>query len=543
MRASSNSARLATLTEAKAPSPQRDAKTVALLSALLTFAAFAFCSRHQLLLLYGDAVAHLHIARRLFDSREPGFRQLGSVWLPLSHLLLVPFVQKMSWWQTGEAAALPSMVCYVAACVGMYRLALCFVRRSVAWLATAFFMLNPGLLYFSTTAMTEPLFLAEMIWASLLIALLAKRSEAGEKEGLGRLLLGAALVLVCAVYTRYDGWVYAAAAWCVASWIVVRRRNLRERLTGMWLLGSVLVVMAPLLWLAYNAKQFHDPLDFLRGPYSARAIEARTSPRGPGHYMEYHRPWVAFAYFLKAAELGAVPRYATQLILVLALAGTAFLWMRRRSAGLTAASLLWLPLPFYTYSVAFGSVPLFIPIWFPHSWYNTRYGMEMLPAFALFGAATWEALAEWRPQWMRWLLPVTAALIAVNAGLLLHGRPLVFQEAVENSRTRIVFEEALANWLRILPPDKTLLMNTSDHVGAVQRAGIPLRDIINDGDYYEWQAALKEPAAKADYVVALDGDAVAKAVSAHPEGLTLLQIICSTGQPCARVYQSERGPA
>src|SRR5581483_659670 len=118
-----------------------------------------------------------------------------------------------------------------------------------------------------------------------------------------------------------------------------------------------------------------------------------------------------------------------------------------------------------------------------------------------------------------------------NTVLLLRARPLVFQEAVVNSRTRIPFEEALANWLRILPPGKTLLMNTSDHVGAVQRAGIPLRNIISDGDYYEWQAALKDPAAKADYVVALDGDAVARAVAAHPEGLTLEQIICSTGQP------------
>ena len=54
---------------------------------------------------------------------------------------------------------------------------ICFVRHSVAWLAVAFFALNPGLLYFSTTAMTEPLFLAEMIWVALLITLLARRSE------------------------------------------------------------------------------------------------------------------------------------------------------------------------------------------------------------------------------------------------------------------------------------------------------------------------------------------------------------------------------
>jgi hypothetical protein len=37
-------------------------------------------------------------------------------------------------------------------------------------------------------------------------------------------------------------------------------------------------------------------------------------------------------------------------------------------------------------------------------------------------------------------------------------------------------------------------------------------------------------------VVALDGDAVARAVAEHPQGLTLLEVVCSTGQPCARVY-------
>src|ERR1700760_298435 len=542
MPALGNSARSATLTETKQHQPPRDAGTVALASTVLTLAALAFCSQHQLLLLYGDGVAHLHIARRLFASRTPGFRQLGSVWLPLSHLLLVPLVQKMSWWQSGVAAALPSMASYVAACVGLYRLALCFVRHSIAWLAVAFFALNPGLLYFSTTAMTEPLFLAEMVWAALLIALLARRSEAGNAEGCGRLVLGAALVLVCAVFTRYDGWVYAAAAWCAASWIAIRRRNLRERLTGIWLLGTVLVAMAPLLWIAYNAKQFHDPFDFLRGPYSARAIEARTSPYGPGHYMEYHRPVVATLYFLKAAELGAVVPHATQLILLIALTGTAFLWFRRRGGALWAATLLWLPLPFYAYSVAYGSVPIFIPVWFPHSWYNTRYGMEMLPAFALFAAAALEGLATWRTRWQGWMVPVTVGLILTNTVLLLRARPLVFQEAVENSRTRIPFERALANWLRVLPRGKTLLMYTSEHVGAVQQAGIPLRNIINEGNYYEWGPALADPAAKADYVVALDGDAVAGAVASHPQGLKLLQIICSTGQPCARIYAAKQGP-
>ena len=33
-----------------------------------------------------------------------GFTQLGSVWLPLPHMLLLPFVQIYSWWANGLRA-------------------------------------------------------------------------------------------------------------------------------------------------------------------------------------------------------------------------------------------------------------------------------------------------------------------------------------------------------------------------------------------------------------------------------------------------------
>jgi hypothetical protein len=539
MRVSSNSARSAIWTEAGSatvsPASRREVWQLVLLCLLLSLVALVYCWRHHWLLLYGDSVAHLHIARRILDSRTPGFRQLGSVWLPLPHLLLLPFVQKMSWWQSGVAGALPSMLCYAAAGAALLRLARMFLRPAVAVLAVAFFALNPGLLYFSTTAMTEPLFLAELLWAALLVAQFTQRSAAQQK-GLGRLLLGAALVLVSAVFTRYDGWIYTAAAWSIASVAVVRRRNPRERLTGIWLLGTVLVTVAPLVWIAYNAKQFHDPLDFIRGPYSARAIEQRTSPAGGGHYPGYHHLRIAWLYYLKAAELDATTRYCADLLLVAALCGAVVLWRRHRPGdGTAAALLLWLPAPFYAYSIAYGSVPIFIPLWFPHSWYNTRYGMEMLPAFALFSAAALEGLMR-RPRWASSMLAGSAALLMANVLALVWTRPLVFQEAVANSRSRIPFEQALAQGLMTLPGDATLLMVAADHIGAVQQAGLPLRHTINEGDYYEWQPALEAPLRSAEYVVALDGDAVARAVERHPQGLELEQVICSTGQPCARIY-------
>ncbi|MGI8770870.1 MAG: hypothetical protein ACR2JE_05495 [Acidobacteriaceae bacterium] len=504
----------------------------------LSLISLVYCYTHGLLLLYGDAVAHLHIARRIFDSQTPGFRQLGSVWLPLSHLMLVPFVQKMSWWQSGLAGAWPSMACYVLACVALYWLARCWMPPLASVLALAFFALNPGLLYFATTAMTEPLFLAEMLWSALLLVLFARAVAESALPHAGRLLSALSLVLVAAVFTRYDGWIYAAAVWCVATAIILRRRNLRERLTGTWVLFTVVAAVAPLIWIAYNAKQFHDPLDFIRGPYSARAIEARTGAPGAPHYPGYHNMGVATLYFVKAAELGAVTPYAANALLLLAVAGTCAAQWTRNRIGLAATMLLWIPLPFYAYSVAYGSVPIFIPVWWPFSWYNTRYGMELLPAFALFCAFLIDRLMRWQRRLHSFLPAIVTVLVLVNTTLLLHAGPLVYGEAVANSATRIPFEKALARTLEGLPAHASILMYTSNHIGAVQQAGIPLRHIVNEVDYYRWQAALKHPAQAADFVVAIDGDAVAQAVSMHPADLQLLDVVCGRGQGCARVYRS-----
>ena len=141
---------------------------VALAALLLALLALLVCFPRGYLLLYGDAVAHLGIARRILDSHNPGLVQLGGVWLPLPHLLMLPFVQQMGWWQNGLAGAWPSLLCYIAGVAGFYRLTrhLLIPRWSVA--ATAFYALNPNLLYLATTAMTEPLFLALLIWTTLL---------------------------------------------------------------------------------------------------------------------------------------------------------------------------------------------------------------------------------------------------------------------------------------------------------------------------------------------------------------------------------------
>jgi hypothetical protein len=40
-------------------------------------------------------------------------------------------------------------------------------------------------------------------------------------------------------------------------------------------------------------------------------------------------------------------------------------------------------------------------------------------------------------------------------------------------------------------------------------------------------------------VVAIAEDPVSHAVTEHPDGLTELTVLCTTGQPCARIYRSD----
>jgi hypothetical protein len=252
---------------------------------------------------------------------------------------------------------------------------------------------------------------------------------------------------------------------------------------------------------------------------------------------------VAALYYIKSAEMGAVPVWWGDRLLFLVVAGTVAALVKWRKHCIAPMLALWLPLPFYAYSVAYGSVPIFIPLWWPHSWYNTRYGMEMLPIFALslgFLVAWLIGLAEKRwPRNAQLILLAAIVLILVDCRVLLRSTPLVLREAIENSRTRIPFEQAYARALEHLPPQGEILVWTSDHIGAFERAGIPLRRTINETDYYQWKPALQHPAQSAAFVITTDHDAVAQAVAAHPQGLTLLNIVCSTGQPCVRFYRSD----
>src|SRR5438445_8326631 len=106
------------------------AARVAGVAVLVSLFSFLYYFQRSDLLLYGDAVAHINIARRVFDSQTPSLLQLATVWLPLPHLLLIPFLISKSAWQTCVGGSFPSMVAYVFSIAGIFRLVRGAVARS-----------------------------------------------------------------------------------------------------------------------------------------------------------------------------------------------------------------------------------------------------------------------------------------------------------------------------------------------------------------------------------------------------------------------------
>src|SRR3954452_8539553 len=209
---------------------------VAALAICVSVISFLIYFRHDAVLLYGDAVAHINIARRVFDSRTPGLLQLGTVWLPLPHLLMIPFLISNWMWKTGAGGSIPSMIAYVFGTVGIF----CLVRdglapqaisespgpmiRVAAWLASIVYAANPNLIYLQATAMGEPLYLALFIWSVVYFNEFVKHSTSVEHKSGERSssLVKCGVCLSAACLTRYDAW-FLAGVICVAAMAVVLR--------------------------------------------------------------------------------------------------------------------------------------------------------------------------------------------------------------------------------------------------------------------------------------------------------------------------------
>ena len=561
------------------------AARVAGIAVLVSLFSFLYFLRHSDLLLYGDAVAHINIARRVFDSRTPGLLQLGTVWLPLPHVLMIPFIWSNAMWQNGTGGSIPSMIAYVFGVVGIFRLVHGMLQAGFskeagneacknpavgvgAWAAAFAYGANPNLIYMQAAAMTESIYLALFIWSIVYFAefiCALKENDRRENEaaagressprGANQIspalqrrvgLTRCAWCLAGAELTRYDGWFLAGVMGAAVAVIALGRWQdyVLRRVAAKFLLGIALV---PALWLAYNGVVYGNALDFANGPYSAKAIEQRVGAPNPA----LHHAGVAAIYFLKSAQLNMANGNWGRFWLAAALMALIIAaWkLRAQSASLF---LLWVPLVFYSFSIAYGSVPLHVYTWWPFATFNQRYGLQLLPMFAVstgvLAASVFLLGAGGRHVWK--LVAVILALAVGSYASVWKAEPQCLAEARRNWVMRDPLNSAVQRVVTRLPRNSRFLMDLSEHVGIMEQAGIPLRQVVNNENHRVWkrpsdpeglwERALADPPRYVDFVITFDGDAVDQ--GANRTNLTELIEIHATGQPHARIYAARSAP-
>lgn len=516
-------------------SSRKDYRLLTSISIFTSVSSFFFYYQHHAILLYGDAVAHTNIARHIFDSKTPGFLEFGTVWLPLPHLIDVPFVANDSMWRSGVGASIPPMIAYVAGVLGIFRLVRGFASRPAAWIAVLIYALNPNLLYMQATAMTEPLYLAFFIWAVVHFSEFVRNAR-NDVQRAARSLQLCGLMVAAAMLVRYDGW-FLAACIVIALLVAFWRFKLRDYAIRRGAAGFLLLAICTAgLWLAYNRGVYGRATEFAAGPYSARAIVEQTRTSTFPTYPGENSLRTAALYFLRVSRLNIAEGWLNFFLPGVAFAALlAVFYFSRRHLPL---ALLWTPAIFYAVVIAYGSVPVYVPEWWPFTYYNVRYGLQLLPAIAAFVALGYEFLA--RLVSARLVAAAVALLMAASYLTVWQREPICLREAIANGASRMIFDSRLAADLQHLPATATIMMYCGAHSGAIQDAGIPFGRVLREGNHPAWEIGLSNPARAADYVVAIEGDEVSYAVRLFPQNLKLVAIVDTPGSARALVYRSIR---
>lgn len=452
--------------------------------------------------IYGDALAHMEGARRLFDSLTPGYPEIGSVWLPLYHIIVSPLAQNNYLWRTGLAGSLISVACFAVTAWVLFRMAAEMnLSRAAGIVALAGFLICPSMLYLASEPLTESM--AQM-WAVLCVYALFRFQFSGRQ----RTLILAALAAFAGTLTRYGEWYVLPFA---ALFVLLARRDNWSRRFWSAFLFSVIAGAGPVLWFAHNAYRFGNPLEFYNGPYSAVAIYAQQVATTGFRYPTDGSLFLSTRYYLEDLRIVIGP-WALELA-VLGLVA----WMAERTGRRSAALLLLVPLPFYIQAMAHAAVGLYVPTLFPFTYYNLRYGLEMLPGIALL-----PSFVVSRPIARMTRLGVAALFVGVitaqavaQVGGGLRDLPIV-QESIRNSPCRKLLRKEVANYLRRVYDGKTILMASGKWPCLATRVGIDYRKTLTENNRRYWRRLRFGAGHWAEWILRRKGDVVDQLMNAYP---------------------------
>ncbi len=497
---------------------------VLLLGAVIAGGCFAYYYLHGLSTVHYDAKAHLVVARRIVDSVAPGYSQMGAHWLPLIHLLYLPFVAIDSQYHSAFMPSLVSVFGFILSAWLVYRIAIRLTGSAFAGFFAALVLLaNQNLQFLQSAPLTEPVYMALALLA--MDALLRWRDE-GKGNSPWLPAIWAALAALC----RYEGWLFLGGAIALIAYDWWERQIPGSR-----------AVKAVTVYLGV----FVVPIAVHFGYIYARLGDSffqRVARGNPAPYETYRRPFLSVVY-----HLGELAQAAGVIPLLIGLAGVVYcLFERDRLRHRLPYFLLWLPSMTNIPALYWGLI------------YRVRYSALLLPAVAVFGSLVvanakavkrvtiLSCLTVFLLPWISWffpsrweyhfvypgngmiLLPIAALvllLLAMAGGryrwALLALAIAAMQMPVLEGELRPMLAESFEHqyidreqqqvlgYLSKHYDGSRILIDVGLSAPLMYDSGLPLKDFVyHDGDTTDWDQAALQPRGHVGWLCAEKGDEI-----------------------------------
>jgi hypothetical protein len=506
---------------------------------------FLYFYARGLTLAHYDAKAHLLVARRLFDSTSPGYLQMGVHWLPLLHVLYLPFMVFESQYRTGFIPSLISVCSFALSGWLLYRIA---SHSTGSWRAGLFASLillaNANWQYLQACPLTEPLFMV------LNLASIDRFLSWRDNPDAG-LPWASAIWASLAALCRYEGWLFLVGviAVLVLDWrtgVTSRKRAVRAALV------FAAVVLLPIgVHFAYLYS------------WTGETFFHRVARGYPTPYVTYRRPFLSVIYHL--AELVQISALVPFLF---GFGGVVFCFMRReRMRRWLPLFLLWLPSAVnvaalywgliyrvrysalvvpavavfasllcsspkalrraFTLSVLVVASLPFLPSLLPHTWrfhmFAAAPGVMFLPLLGALLFMIARARSSW--VWESLVLCVVGMQLPVLRG---EYRPLL-AEAREHDYIEAE-RHAILDYLQSHYDGTRILIDIGRLAPLAYDSGIPLKKFIyNEGRQQEWVAALRDPQKEAGWIVMEKGDELWNLQQVDPQWTHRYALAVQTG--------------
>lgn len=514
------------------PDGERISRLVFLAGLVIGAACFWYYYAHGLTVAHYDAKAHLLVARRLVDSLEPGYAQMGAHWLPLIHLIYLPFVIFDAQYQSGFLLSVFSVVCLALSGWLTYRIAWRMTGSVLSGVSAAAILYgNANLQYLQSCPLTEPPYMALLLLA---VDSLVRWRESDHSS----LPWLAAVWVSLGGLLRYEGWLLLPAVLMLLvcdAWTryVPRRRAIRAAAVFVALFGIPAAAHFGYIWLRLGSVFFQ-----------------RVAAGNPAPYMTHHRPLLSVTY-----HLAQISQMAALLPLLLAAVGLViFLLQRERFKFRLPLMLLWVPSIINIAALYWGHV------------YRLRYSVLLIPAVAILGSLVfaskkarerafllllltamvlpWFSGHSFRTNAGPMLAPGPGALMVPAVGLLIfliarvqqrYGVPLLVlcllgmqwpplerenrpimgetleHEFIEPERTEVL------QYLRRHYDGQRIVIDMGRQAPLVYDLGFSVKEFIyNEGGGAFWHQAFRDPEPHAGWFCAEKGDAVWQRLQVDP---------------------------